>query len=188
MIEKNVLRKEIKKKLQAIPKSLYEHYSYQIAQSLYQDALWKSAHMIGITISNPPEVDTYQIIRKAWDEGKTIVIPKCEPKEKRMEFRILERFNQLESVYFSLFEPIEAKTKRVVPSEIDLLIVPGLAFTKDGYRLGVGGGYYDRFLQLYKGKTLSLAFQEQMVDGLPTESHDLPVEKIITNEGSHFTS
>jgi len=188
MIEKNAFRKEMKGKLQAISKAHYEHYSYQIAQTLYEDSLWKSAQMIGITISNPPEVDTYQIIRQAWKEGKTIVIPKCLPKEKRMDFRVLERFDQLESVYFNLLEPIAEKTKKVDPSEIELLIVPGLAFTKDGYRLGVGGGYYDRFLQHYKGKTASLAFQVQIVNQLPKEPHDLPVEKLITNEGSFFTS
>ncbi|WP_394232955.1 5-formyltetrahydrofolate cyclo-ligase [Niallia oryzisoli] len=188
MIDKNAFRKKMKEKLQATPKAFYEHYSYQIAQKLYQDTFWKSAQTIGITISNPPEVDTYQIIRKAWELKKTIVIPKCLPKEKQMDFRILERFDQLESVYYSLLEPIEEQTKRVDPNMIDLLIVPGLAFTEDGYRLGVGGGYYDRFLQNYHGKTLSLAFHVQMVKQLPTEPHDLPVERIITNEGSFFTS
>ena len=58
-----------------------------------------------------------------------------------------------------------------------------MAFEKEGFRMGVGGGYYDRFLQAYQGNTLSLAFQEQIVDDLPKEAHDIPVAKIITNEG-----
>jgi 5-formyltetrahydrofolate cyclo-ligase len=188
MNEKQRLRKEIKERIHSIPKALYEHYSYVIAQTLYKDPLWTSAHTIGITISNSPEVDTYQIIRKAWDEGKRIVTPKCLPKEKQMDFRVLDRFDQLESVYFSLLEPIEARTKRVEPIEIDLIIVPGLGFDKNGFRLGVGGGYYDRFLQNYNGDTLSLAFQEQMVDDIPKEAHDIPVAKIITNEGGFSAS
>ena len=173
MIGKKVLRKEIKERLSSISKALYEHRSYLIAQELYKDPLWQSAHTIGITVSAPPEVDTYQIIRKAWDEGKRIVTPKCLPKDRLMD----------ESVYFGLLEPIESKTVRVDPEEIDLLIVPGMAFEKDGFRMGVGGGYYDRFLQAYQGNTLSLAFQEQIVDDLPKEAHDIPVAKIITNEG-----
>ncbi len=56
-----------------------------------------------------------------------------------MDFRVLDRFDQLESVYFGLLEPIESKTVRVDPEEIDLLIVPGMAFEKDGFRIGVGG-------------------------------------------------
>src|SRR4051794_39850811 len=154
MNEKQKLRKEIRERLASIPKALYEHYSYTIAQTLYQDPLWSSARTVGITISNSPEVDTYQIIRKAWDEGKRIVTPKCLPKERKMDFRVLDRFDQLESVYFGLLEPIESKTKRVDPKEIDLVIVPGLGFDKNGFRLGVGGGYYDRFLQGYSGNTL----------------------------------
>jgi len=188
MNEKKRVRKEIKERLRSIPRPLYEHYSYVIAQTLYKDPLWASAHTIGITISNSPEVDTYQIIRKAWEEGKRIVTPKCLPKEKQMEFRILDRFDQLESVYFGLLEPIESKTKKVEPKEIDLMIVPGLGFDKDGFRLGVGGGYYDRFLQHYSGSTLSLAFEEQIVDDIPKEAHDIPVAKIITNEGGFSAS
>ena len=88
-----------------------------------------------------------------------------------MDFRILDCFDQLESVYFGLLEPIESKTKKVEPKEIDLMIVPGLGFDKDGFRLGVGGGYYDRFLQNYNGNTLSLAFQEQMVTMIFQRKH-----------------
>ena len=71
LIEKKILRKEIKERLQTLPKEIYEHRSYTIAQKIFKDPLWQSAQSIGITISSPPEVDTFQIIRKAWDEGKT---------------------------------------------------------------------------------------------------------------------
>ena len=98
-----------------------------------------------------------------------------------MDFRKLERFDQLESVYSGLLEPIESKTNLVEPSDIDLLIVPGIAFDSEGFRMGFGGGYYDRFLQSFKGNTVSLAFREQIVSNLPKEDHDIPVEKIITD-------
>ena len=182
MIEKKILRKEIKEKLQALPKEIYEHRSYIIAQKVFKDPLWQSAHCIGITISSPPEVDTFQMIHKAWEEGKRIVIPKCLPKERKMDFRHLERFDQLESVYSGLLEPIESETNLVEPNDIDLLIVPGIAFDSEGFRMGFGGGYYDRFLQSFKGNTVSLAFTDQIVSNLPKEDHDIPVEKIITDE------
>jgi len=188
VMNKKELRMEIKEKLQYISNEVYTHQSMRIARALFKDDLWESAHTIGITISKPPEVDTYQIIRKAWDEGKKIVIPKCFPKERRMDFRSLEHFDQLESVYYHLLEPIESKTTKVDSKEIDLLIVPGLAFSKDGYRLGFGGGYYDRFLESYQGNTLSIAFQQQIVSDVPKENHDLPVMKIITDERSYTAS
>lgn len=188
VLDKKILRKEMKEKLLSISKPLYEHKSYIIAQELLKEPLWKSAHTIGITISKFPEVDTYQIIRKAWEQGKRVAVPKCFANERKMDFRQLNLFNQLESVYYGLFEPIEAQTNYIAPNEIDLLFVPGLAYDTNGYRIGFGGGYYDRFLETFNGHTLSLAFSEQIIDHIPKEQHDIPVEKIITNEGSIFAS
>jgi 5-formyltetrahydrofolate cyclo-ligase len=183
MKEKSELRQEIKEKLSALSKPLYEHWSLAIARALYETKEWNEAAVIGLTISKAPEVDTYQIIRKAWELGKTVVIPKCNPKDKSMTFRTLTSFTQLESVYFGLYEPIEKETKETVSSEIDLLIVPGVAYNLQGYRVGFGGGYYDRYLSAYTGKTASLAFTPQINENLPVEQHDLPVSKLITEKG-----
>ncbi|MEK5381362.1 5-formyltetrahydrofolate cyclo-ligase [Niallia sp. FSL W8-0635] len=188
MQEKKQFRTNMIKQLQTISKPQYEHMSYQIALQLYKHASFTSASHIGITISKFPEVDTYQIIRKCWQLGKQVSIPKCIPETKQMLFRKLEQFNHLESVYSNLFEPIMEKTKPTEPEEIDLLLVPGLAFTKNGYRLGFGGGYYDRFLQSYNGETISLAFSMQLQEEIPLQKHDLAVEKIITNEGIIVTN
>ncbi|GHH96996.1 5-formyltetrahydrofolate cyclo-ligase [Neobacillus kokaensis] len=180
MNDKNAIRLQVKESLSQLSTPLYEDYSYKIASRLYEDDDWKQAEVIGITISKAPEVDTYQIIRKSWESGKTIVVPKCYPKEKKLEFRTLTEFSQLESVFYGLLEPIPALTTIVPAEQIDLLIVPGLAYTKSGYRIGFGGGYYDRFLSNYSGNTLSLAFNEQMILDFPIEEYDLPVAKIIT--------
>lgn len=182
MNEKEIVRKQLQQKLAGISKPNYEHLSYKISQALFLDPYWKDSESIGITISKIPEVDTYQIIRKAWEEKKKIVIPKCLPKQKKMDFRTLTAFDQLESVYYGLFEPIETQTELMEKNKIDLLIVPGLGFTRTGYRLGFGGGYYDRYLKDYHGKTLSLAFHQQVMSELPIEEHDIPVLKIITDQ------
>ena len=72
-------------------------------------------------------------------------------------------------------------TDNVAPEEIDLLVVPGVAFTRDGKRMGYGGGYYDRFIPLCtRARIMALAFREQLVDALPTEAHDLPIPELIT--------
>jgi 5-formyltetrahydrofolate cyclo-ligase len=181
MLEKNTLRQQMKDTLSKLSKPLYEDFSYKIANKLYEDPDWVTAGTIGITISKQPEVDTYQIIRKAWELGKQVVVPKCHPKEKKLSFRKLTEFSQLESVFYGLLEPIEAETIEVSPEQINLLIVPGLAYIKEGYRIGFGGGYYDRLLQQYTGKTTSLAFDFQVVSYIPIEKHDIPVSKIITN-------
>lgn len=180
MNDKHSIREQIKKTLSRLSKPLYEDYSYKIACRLYEEHAWKQADVIGITVSKCPEVDTYQIIRKAWETGKTVVVPKCKPKEKRLSFRTLTEFSQLESVYFGLYEPIVELTTEVRQEQIDLLIVPGLAYTRKGYRIGFGGGYYDRYLTSFSGETLSLVFNEQIISDFPLEEYDLPVSKIIT--------
>lgn len=182
MNNKESIRKEMKETLSRLTKSLYEDYSYLIASRLYEDEDWKQAKIIGITISKNPEVDTYQIIKRAWEIGKQVAVPKCDPKEKKLSFRTITDFSQLETVYYGLYEPIEEVTQEVSAECIDLLLVPGLAYTRDGYRLGFGGGYYDRYLLNYSGKTLSLAFAEQLVPEFLVENHDIPVSKIITND------
>jgi 5-formyltetrahydrofolate cyclo-ligase len=182
MSDKKLIRKEMKASLALLTKPFYEHYSNKIANTLYKDKDWLNANVIGITISKEPEVDTYQIIRKAWEEGKEVVIPKCNPKAKTLSFRKITEFSQLESVYYGLLEPIIDQTIEVKPEDIDLLFVPGLAYTREGFRLGFGGGYYDRYLTEYNGKTLSLAFHFQVIPQFPIEKHDIPVAKIITND------
>lgn len=182
MNEKNSIRKQMKETLSKITKPLYEDFSYNIANTLYVQPDWKEAQVIGITISKQPEVDTYQIIRKAWELGKQVVVPKCYPNEKKLSFRTLTAFSQLESVFYGLLEPIEAETMEVEPNQIDLLIVPGLAYTREGFRLGFGGGYYDRFLKYYSGKTISIAFNSQIIPHFLVEDHDIPVLNIITND------
>lgn len=181
MTEKKLIRKELKERLGLLSKPVYEHYSYIIANTLYKDEDWQNANVIGITISKESEVDTFQIIRKAWEAGKEVAVPKCNPVTKTLSFRKITQFSQLESVYYGLLEPIVEQTMVVKAEDIDLLFVPGLAYTKEGFRLGFGGGYYDRYLTNYKGKTLSLAFHFQVIPQFPIEKHDVPVAKIITN-------
>jgi 5-formyltetrahydrofolate cyclo-ligase len=180
--EKKVLRRTMKKNLENLSFPLYEDSSYRIACQLFNDKIWRAAKVIGITISRPPEVDTLQIIRKAWAQGKEVAIPKCNPQTRELVFRTFTRFSDLEMVYSGLYEPMVSKTQEITSDALDLLIVPGLAFTKSGFRLGFGGGYYDRYLEGNKAQTVSLAFSQQLVAQLPVESHDLPVSKIITEE------
>ena len=100
-----------------------------------------------------------------------------------MTFRFLTDFGQLEKVYNDLHEPIEDETEVALKNELDLIIVPGIAYDRLGYRIGFGGGYYDRFLQNYNGTTISLLLQEQLYDQLPHESFDQPVQRLILPNG-----
>ncbi|NKE05096.1 MULTISPECIES: 5-formyltetrahydrofolate cyclo-ligase [Mesobacillus] len=183
MDAKKALRQGMKEKLAELGKPEYEDLSYRVGQQLFQTEEWMEASTIAITVSKAPEIDTFQIIRKGWEQGKRMVVPKCEPKTRQLNFRELKRFSELESVYYGLLEPIVSETESVSHDEIDLVVVPGIAFSNEGYRLGFGGGYYDRFLANYQGNTVSLAFENQIVPEVPVESHDIPVRKIVSSEG-----
>jgi 5-formyltetrahydrofolate cyclo-ligase len=170
--------------MNSLSEERYTTLSEQIAASLYAQKEWVEAKTIGITLSMENEVNTYPIIEKAWEEGKKVVVPKCNKGTRTMSFREISNFDQLETVYMNLREPIPALTEEVNADEIDLQIVPGVAYTERGERIGYGGGYYDRYLVHYKGKALSLAYSFQMVEHIPVEPFDKNVEKIITEKGT----
>ncbi|GAB6412664.1 5-formyltetrahydrofolate cyclo-ligase [Bacillus luti] len=182
--EKLRLRKQIIEHMNSLSEERYTTLSEQIAFSLYAQKEWAEAKTIGITLSMENEVNTYPIIEKAWEEGKKVVVPKCNKETRTMSFRQISNFDQLETVYMNLREPIPVLTEEVDADEIDLQIVPGVAYTERGERIGYGGGYYDRYLVHYKGKTLSLAYEFQMVQYIPVEPFDKNVEKIITEKGT----
>jgi 5-formyltetrahydrofolate cyclo-ligase len=181
---KDVLRRQGIALLKEIAETDREHLSETISQHLFRTKWWKNASIIGVTVAKSFELNTEYIINKAWSEKKIVCVPKCFPKQdKRMVYYRIQNFNQLEEAHFGLLEPNPDETVPVNAKDIDLLLVPGVLFSKDGYRIGFGGGYFDRFLQKYQLLTVALAYSQQIVDELPFDQHDLPVQHIITEKG-----
>ena len=98
-----------------------------------------------------------------------------------MQFYEIDSFAQTERAFKDILEPIPECTVLVEKEQIDVIVVPGVVFDRNGYRIGFGGGYYDRYLQDFEGLRVSLAFQEQLYTEVPRESHDLPVHILITD-------
>jgi 5-formyltetrahydrofolate cyclo-ligase len=145
--------------------------------------LWKEANTVGITIAKGFEWDTKQIIEAGWEAQKTIAVPKCSPKEKRLTFYQLKNYSQLEVVYYNLLEPKPEVSIKVNKRDIDVLIVPGLLFDRQGYRIGFGGGFYDRFLTDFSNTTISMLHTSQLAKRIPKEDHDIPVQFLLTEKG-----
>ncbi len=160
-----------------------EQKEYLVSRKLFQMSEWNKADTIGITVSKQPEIHTWEMIKRAWEEGKTVCVPKCIPKTKELHFYVLTSFTQLEKVYYDLYEPNPDKVSFIDKKKLDLILVPGLGFTKEGFRLGFGGGYYDRYLENFPGCTIALAFSEHLLKELPVEPFDVPVNKIVTEDG-----
>ncbi|MEL3957869.1 5-formyltetrahydrofolate cyclo-ligase [Caldifermentibacillus hisashii] len=185
MISKKEFREKMKAKLLLLTKEDYHEKSSLIAEKLFKTEEWNKAKMIGITISRFPEVSTYPIIERAWSEEKLVAVPKCIPSSRALQFYTIHNFSEVEKGYFGLYEPLPKKAEKTDPAKIDLLFVPGLAFTKNGFRLGYGGGYYDRFLPNFTGESIVLSFQEQLVDWLPFEEYDYQLKKILTDDNMY---
>ena len=102
--------------------------------------------------------------------------------KRQMEFVQIDEDTEFEETGFGVLEPLAGKVLQ--PQEIDLIVVPGVAFTADGKRLGFGGGYYDRYLANYLGQTVSLALTTQLADAVewPVEDHDVMIGQVVNLE------
>lgn len=188
-MDKTALRKQTIHNLKQLKPEAKKHIEASMLENLQKLRVWKHARTIAITISQGFEWDTKPIIEAAWAEGKRVCVPKCEPKEKKLAFHSFTSYDQLEVVYYNLLEPKPDETEVFEKNSIDLIIVPGLLFDKRGYRVGFGGGFYDRYLAGYKNRTVSLVSEEiQLVDEVPNESFDIPVECIVTEKMYYNTN
>ncbi|MCE4956117.1 5-formyltetrahydrofolate cyclo-ligase [Macrococcoides caseolyticum] len=149
-----------------------------IYQHLIHHPKFDNAQSIGITLSMDHEVDTDFIIRYALTQGKKVYVPKCNYKTKQMTF---VRYTKPDDLIIDDYG-IESMNHEIeIGTQPDLLIVPGVIFNKEGYRIGYGGGYFDKYLSQFNGETLSILFDFQ-IDDVPVEPHDIPVQTLITNK------
>lgn len=170
--------------LKGIPKEQKKKLENQMNKHLFESSIWKNAKTIGITCAQSFEWDTKLIIKQAWKENKIIAIPKVNNKVKVLMFYRISNFNELGIGYQGILEPnLQMTLKDVEKDQIDLLVVPGLYFDLEGYRIGFGGGYYDRYLTDFQGDTVSLLSKQQLVDSIIPEKHDLAVTFLITERG-----
>lgn len=135
---------------------------------------WEQAKSVALTLALDLEIETMPLVRTAWEEGKSVFVPKVT--KQGLTFHEIHSFDDLEPGVMGILEPLTAATTRA----IDICIVPGRVFDRSGYRIGWGGGYYDRYLATYKGTTISLAYDVQLLEEIPKEPHDIPVEFIVT--------
>lgn len=186
--EKHVLRKQVIAHIKGLSANEKRQIEQRLANQLFATEIWRQATTIGITYATDVEWDTTLIIERAWQEKKTIAMPKVDPAKKQMFFYRIKSFNDLAIGYAKIKEPIVEQTEMIAKEQIDLLIVPGVVFDEQGYRIGFGGGYYDRFLADFKQTTVSLVSNLQLMKQIPTEKHDIPVQYIITEDACMKTT
>lgn len=177
---KSELRKQVLHEMKAISQEQKQAIDQALTERLLHHPFYQEAKVIATYLSFPHEFQTQELIEQALKDGKKVLIPKTYPKG-RMEFVVYDP-QQLVKTSFALLEP-QGDLEVVDASQIDLIHVPGLVFTTKGYRIGYGGGYYDRYLEYFSGRTLSTIYPCQIQDFIP-ENHDIPVQEVLIDEGN----
>lgn len=161
----------------------HELFSNIITEKILGSYLYKKSNTIMTFISFSNEVNTHNLIKESISNKKRIIVPITFPKTKEIRPSEISNFDELEIGFYNILTPKKEFIRLINPMEIELTIVPGLAFDRNGYRIGYGGGYYDRFLSLYPDIIkIGIAFDLQIVDSLPREEFDIPVDFIVTEK------
>ncbi|MFH1563825.1 MAG: 5-formyltetrahydrofolate cyclo-ligase [Nitrospirota bacterium] len=155
--------------------------SSQIKKRLFEVTEFKTSNCIAFYISFRNEVRTHEMVKEALGLGKKIIVPVVE-REKTLSLCEIKDFEEELGIgKFGLLEPKSEYRRQVDLSELELVIVPGIAFDENGNRIGYGGGYYDNLLSQLAGiPFIGLAYELQIIAQIPTADYDIPVHKIIT--------
>lgn len=160
--------------------------SAQIVSTFMNLPEYAAAQAVMFYIDVRDEVRTQHALPKALSDGKRIVIPFCVDGE--LELFHLESMDELSTGKYKILEPREelreVASKRLQPEDLDLIMVPGVAFDKQGGRTGHGKGYYDKLLQHARPECplVALAFECQMFPEIPVQSHDIYMDKVVTEQ------
>lgn len=182
--EKKRIRKEIKNQFRTIPISDFDAKSKKVLDKLKKLPEWKNAETVLIFLSLPDEIKTEGIINEALEENKKTAVPRINGND--IVFHYIKSVNSSLIIHplgiaepspsTPVFNPLSADEKT-------LILVPGLAFDKNCFRLGRGKGFYDKFLSgIDKSvKKIGIGYDFQIVESVPAEDHDFPLDSVITD-------
>ncbi len=176
---KTVLRAHFKEMREGLSKDYRRSLDYEIESRILCSSCYSDADIIFTYVSQDPEPDTTGVIRAAFANGKKVAVPLC-TEGNTMEFYFIKSTDDLIKGKFGLLEPDVNKCKKAEPTEKSLCIVPALSFDAKGYRLGRGGGYYDRYLKDFKGVSAGICYNSFFRLSLPKDTFDIPVDIIVT--------
>jgi len=179
-ITKAELRTEIGKKRRYITPLQKTKFDEQIYKNIIGMTEWKKAKNIFIYISTEEEVSTIKLIEDCFGKKK-IIVPKSHTKFNTLTLHEIKSFDDTAKGKYSILEPLP-HTKIIDPKNVDLAIIPGIVFDKNGHRIGHGKAYYDGLSPHLKCQKIGLAYEVQIVDNIPAQEHDIPVNQIVTEK------
>ena len=178
---KSEIRKRLIAMRNAIPRDLIEEKSREIHKRVTELKEIRSASTLMVYLSFGSEVLTDDLILWCWGEGKRVCVPFCRPESRELTACRIGGFDELEKGHYGIRAPKEGLLRPVEGGETEAILVPAVAFDRRGYRIGYGGGYYDRFLPAApQAVKIGVAFASQIIGEIPVDAHDLPVDRIVT--------
>lgn len=182
---KKNLRKHYTEIRDAISENDKNKWSQRLSETLTEWSLFNQAQVIASFVSFRSEVSTQWINQWILDQGKTLLLPKVDVSSNTLKFYEVYSLNTLKKGRYGILEPDEVLCKAVPIEAIELVLTPGLAFDEEGYRLGYGGGFYDKVFSSAPKSTVrvGIGFSCQSVKSLPHESFDLPIHYFVSEQG-----
>lgn len=175
-MDKTELRQAIRARKRAMTEEEIVRRSELLAQLFFRSQAYRDAKTIYGYLSYNQEVRTVPMLAQALKEGKKVAVPKVYADE--MRFIYLEDLTAVAKGYAGIPEPIADEP--IARDETALVLMPGLAFDREGHRIGYGGGFYDKFLAAEPNHpTLALCYAFQMLPRLDTQAHDIPVDTVL---------
>ena len=181
---KKIIRREILKKRDGMSADIKAEKDSRIKDRFFFLPEFIAAETIFFYASFRSEVETLSMIEESLKMGKRIVLPKVDKERHRLRLYEIKDINELSEGYMGIPEPLPDDERLVPLDDIDLVVIPGAAFDYSCNRLGYGAGYYDIVLSERKKKmpVVALAYEEQIVDLIPSEMHDVKVDMIVTDK------
>ncbi len=156
-------------------------WDQRITANLLRSPRYRKAKRVLLFVSKPIEIDTHSLIRTALRQGKQVLLPRCLDEQGHMEFYAIQGWEDLVPGLYGLLEPDPERCCCIQTFRpTDFCLVPGFSFDAQGYRLGFGKGYYDRFLSRFTGVTAGACYHCCMTQTLPHGRYDRPVDYLFT--------
>ncbi len=175
------IRTRILRKLKGQAEEERHRKSEAVRRKLSRVTAFRRARMVCCYVALPYEVQTWQLIQQMLASGKRVVVPVVAGRQLRLS-ELRDPAAELSPGAFGVWEPTAATRRLVRPERVDLVVVPGLAFDRQGHRLGHGHGYFDRLCARFSPTTarVGLCFDFQLLSRLPVEPHDQPVHRVLS--------
>ena len=178
--EKRRLRARCKKLRESCPPEVKARLDKALTEKVLGLEEYKACETLFVFVSSPIECDTRQIIADALQRGKRVAVPRCADRFGKMDFYYIRSFDDLSRGTFGLEEPDPQTCERVTDLSSGFCIVPGLCFDLEGYRVGFGKGYYDRFLDEFGGVTAGICYTKFTEKQLPRGAFDRHTDILVT--------